>query len=143
MKKYVFTNSVGYLTTTISRILQQKLKTKFKNSGFNTTPEQWRLLVVIHNEGEMNQSRLAEIQHKDRAAIKRLIDHLETKNLVLRKSGKDSRSNTISLTENGKDVVQSFTEASKETVEEAMSCFSSSEAKLMNQLLNKLLNHIS
>ena len=142
MKKYVFTDSVGYLTTTISRILQQKLQARFKDTGANTTPEQWRLLVVISNEGEMNQSQLAELQHKDRAAIKRLIDHLEKKNLVTRKSGKDSRSHTIALTQEGKKMVQVFTKASKETVNEALSCFTEEEAKNLNQLLNKLLNNI-
>jgi len=142
MEKYVFTDSVGYLTTTISRILQQKLQARFKNTGSNTTPEQWRLLVVISNEGEMNQSQLAELQHKDRAAIKRLIDHLERKKLVIRKSGKDSRSHTIALTQEGKKMVQVFTKASKETVNEALSCFTEDEAKTLNQLLNKLLNNI-
>ncbi|MGJ8734139.1 MAG: MarR family winged helix-turn-helix transcriptional regulator [Cellulophaga sp.] len=142
MEKYVFTDSVGYLTTTISRVLQQKLQARFKNTGSNTTPEQWRLLVVISNEGEMNQSQLAELQHKDRAAIKRLIDHLERKNLVTRKSGKDSRSNTIAITLEGKKMVQVFTEASKETVNEALSCFTDEQAKTLNQLLNKLLHNI-
>ncbi|TVZ10604.1 DNA-binding MarR family transcriptional regulator [Cellulophaga sp. RHA_52] len=143
MKKYVFRDSVGYLTTTISRILQQKLQARFKNTGLNATPEQWRLLVVLSNEGEMNQSQLAELQHKDRAAIKRLIDHLEAKDLVIRKSGKDSRSYTISLTKNGKKVVKVFTEASKETVTEAQSCLTAEEAKTLNLLLNKLLDNIS
>ncbi|MCI2228860.1 MarR family transcriptional regulator [Polaribacter sp. MSW13] len=143
MEKYVFTDSVGYLTTTISRILQQKLQARFKNTGLNTTPEQWRLLVLISNEGEMNQSRLAELQHKDRAAIKRLIDHLEVKKLVIRKSGQDSRSYIITLTQKGKEVVQVFNKASKETVKEALSCFTETEAKKLNLLLNKLLNNIS
>ena len=138
----MFTDSVGYLTTTISRILQQKLQARFKNTGSNATPEQWRLLVVISNEGEMNQSQLAELQHKDRAAIKRLLDHLEKKNLVNRKAGKDSRSHTISLTQEGRKMVHVFTKASKETVNEALSCFTEDEAKTLNQLLNKLLNNI-
>ena len=142
MEKYVFTDSVGYLTTTISRILQQKLQARFKNAGSSTTPEQWRLLVVISNEGEMNQSQIAELQHKDRAAIKRLIDHLEKNKLVTRKSGKDSRSHIIALTQEGRKIVQIFTEASKETVKEALSCFTEEEAKNLNQLLNKLLNNI-
>ncbi|WP_347375084.1 MarR family transcriptional regulator [Aequorivita sp. Q41] len=143
MEKYVFTDSVGYLTTTISRILQQKLHARFKYTGLNTTPEQWRLLVLISNEGEMNQSRLAELQHKDRAAIKRLIDHLEVKKLVTRKAGQDSRAYIITLTQKGKEVVQVFNKASKETVKEALSCFTETEAKKLNLLLNKLLNNIS
>lgn len=142
-KKYVFTDSVGYLTTTISRILQQKLLARFQQTGLNTTPEQWRLLVLISNEGEMNQSRLAELQHKDRAAIKRLLDHLEAQQLVIRKSGQDSRANLIALTEKGQKVVAIFNKASKETVSEALNCFTKAEAKTLNQLLNKLLDNIS
>ena len=90
----------------------------------------------------LNQSQLAELQHKDRAAIKRLIDHLEKKSLVIRKSGKDSRSHTIALTQEGSKMVQVFTKASKETVDEALSCFTEEEAKSLNLLLNKLLNNI-
>ncbi|WP_162497581.1 MarR family winged helix-turn-helix transcriptional regulator [Aureibaculum marinum] len=139
----MFTDSVGYLTTTISRILKQKLQARFNKIGVNITPEQWRLLVLIANEEEMNQSRLAELQHKDRAAIKRLIDHLEAKKLVCRKSGLDSRAYIISLSQEGKKVVQIFTNASKETVNEALSCFTYDEKKTLNLLLNKLLKNIS
>lgn len=142
-KKFKFTDSVGYLTTTISRILQHKLLARFNKTGLNTTPEQWRLLVLISNEGEMNQSRLAALQHKDRAAIKRLLDHLEAQQLVTRKPGKDSRANLVALTEEGKKVVTIFNQASKETVKEALNCFTESEAKTLNQLLNKLLDNIS
>jgi len=141
-KKYIFTDSVGYLTTTISRILKQKLQGRFNTLDLNTTPEQWRLLVLISNEGEMNQSQIAKLQHKDRAATKRMLDNLENKQLVIRKSGVDARSNTIALTTDGEHVVQVFKEASKKTVTEALSCFTETEAKTLNQLLNKLLNHI-
>ena len=141
-QKYIFTDSVGYLTTTISRILKQKLQSRFHTTGLNTTPEQWRLLVLISNEGEMNQSQLAKMQHKDRAAIKRMLDYLETKDLVIRKSGVDARSNTIALTKAGQHVVDVFQEASKETLKEALSCFTASESKTLNLLLNKLLHHI-
>lgn len=143
MEKYVFTDSVGYLTTTISRILQQKLQAKFKTTGLNTTPEQWRLLVLLANEGEMNQSRIAELQHKDRAAIKRLIDHLEAQQLVRRKTGHDARAYTISLTREGEQAVHIFTKASKETINEALSCFTAEERTTLIQLLNKLLNNLN
>ncbi|MGR7814570.1 MarR family winged helix-turn-helix transcriptional regulator [Lacinutrix undariae] len=141
-KKYIFTDSVGYLTTTISRILQQKLQGRFNTLDLNTTPEQWRLLVLISNEGEMNQSQIAKLQHKDRAATKRMLDNLENKQLVIRKSGVDARSNTIALTKDGEHVVQVFKEASKQTVSEALSCFTETEAQTLNQLLNKLLKNI-
>jgi len=141
-KKYIFTDSVGYLTTTISRILQQKLQGRFNALDLNTTPEQWRLLVLISNEGEMNQSQLAKLQHKDRAAIKRMLDSLETKKLIIRKSGLDARSNRVALTKAGEHIVDVFKEGSKQTVSEALSCFTEAEAQTLNQLLNKLLQNI-
>ncbi len=142
MKKYIFTDSVGYLTTTISRILQQKLQARFNQTELNTTPEQWRLLVLISNEKEMNQSQLAKLQYKDRAAIKRMLDNLEIKNLIVRKTGIDSRSNIIALTEAGENVVKVFKKSSKDTIAEAMSCFTQEEAKTLNLLLNRLLENI-
>lgn len=142
--KYVFRESVGYLTSTISRKLKHKLIEKFNATGLNATPEQWRLLVLIYNEGEMYQSQLADIQQKDRAGIKRLVDHLIKNGLVSRKaSNHDARTNIIALTPEGQHVVSVFNEASRETVTQALSCFSASEAEHLKLSLNKLLDHLN
>lgn len=141
--KYTFNDSIGYLTTTISRKLQQRLLESFTATGLNVTPEQWRLLVVIFNEGEMYQSQLAASQDKDRAGVKRLVDHLESKGLVLRKpSGNDARTNIVSLTEEGVHVVKTLNNESYKTLGEALSCFDESEVIVLRTYLNKLLNNI-
>lgn len=141
--KYKFNDSVGYLTTTVSRKLQQRLLASFTSTGLNVTPDQWRVLVVIFNEGEMYQSQLAASQKKDRAGVKRLVDHLESKGLVLRKpSGNDARTNIVALTEEGLRVVQILNNESYKTLGEALSCFDESEVVVLRSYLNKLLENI-
>lgn len=141
--KYNFNNSIGYLTTTISRKLQQRLLASFNATGLNVTPDQWRVLVCIFNEGEMYQSQLAESQKKDRAGIKRLVDHLEKKGLATRKpSADDARTNIVALTEEGVEVVKTLNNASYETLGQALDCFDESEVVVLRMFLNKLLENI-
>lgn len=141
--KYKFNDSIGYLTTTISRKLQQKLLASFNATGLDVTPDQWRILVLIYNEGEMYQSQLAASQKKDRAGVKRLVDHLERKNLVVRKpSGDDARTNIVALTEEGLHVVKTLNNESYKTLGEALNCFDESEVVVLRMFLNKLLDNI-
>lgn len=141
--KYIFNDSIGYLTTTISRKLQQKLLAGFNDTGLNVTPDQWRVLVTIFNEGEMYQSQLAESQKKDRAGIKRLVDHLESKELVIRRpSGGDARTNIVSLTEEGVRVVKILNDQSYKTLGKALDCFDKSEVVVLRMFLNKLLDNV-
>lgn len=142
-KKYIFKDSIGYLTTTISRKLQQKLLASFTATGLNVTPDQWRVLVEIFNEGEMYQSQLAASQKKDRAGIKRLVDHLESKGLAIRKpSARDARTNIVALTEEGLHAVKTLNNQSYEVIDEALNCFEESEVIVLRMFLNKLLDNI-
>lgn len=136
-------DSLGYLTGTIHWKFHKRLVARFNDSGLNVTPDQWGILVTIFNDGEMYQSQLAECQKKDRAGIKRLVDHLHNKGLVTREpSAHDTRANIVKLTDEGKRVVEVLNDIAKISIKEGLKGFSESEITILKMLLNKLLDNL-
>ena len=78
-----------------------------KNNNVDLTPEQFLLIDLLWNEGQMSQQKLADSMQKDKNSITKLIDGLEKKKLVLRRTDpKDRRINTIVLTEKAEEMKQ-------------------------------------
>lgn len=144
MEKYILSDSLGHLLRVAHWKLHQKLIGKFEKTGINITPDQWNVLVSLANEGDAYQSQLATWLHRDRAGIKRLVDHLVTKGLVTRKtSDTDTRTNIISLTEQGKGAVLVLNGLARETLVEAQAGFDEQNLLLLKQLLRDLIGHLT
>ena len=73
-----------------------------KVNNIDLTPEQFLLIDMLWNQGDLKQQQLADGMQKDKNSITKLIDALEQKGLVRRQQNpSDRRSNTIVLTEKG------------------------------------------
>ena len=80
--------------------LKQFLASKLKQLGVPLTPEQFMLIDLLWNHGEMSQQQLADMMHKDKNSVTKLVDAIERKGFVVRRQNKnDRRSNTLVLTE--------------------------------------------
>ena len=79
-------SSIGYLVGRTSRSIMKRLSKKFIKAGFDITYEQWSLLVHLFNQDGLSQNELSLMAVKDKASITRLVNALEKKNIVLRRS---------------------------------------------------------
>lgn len=80
--------------------LKQFIAVMFRKAGLPLTPEQFMLIDLLWNQGEMSQQQLADQLQKDKNSVTKLVDAIERKGLVMRKqNAQDRRSNTIVLTE--------------------------------------------
>ena len=80
--------------------LKQYIASMLRQSDVPLTPEQFMLIDLLWNQGEMSQQELADQMHKDKNSITKLVDAIERKGLVVRQQNpSDRRSNTIVLTE--------------------------------------------
>lgn len=69
------------------------------------TPEQFMLIDLLWNEGEMSQQELADLMHKDKNSVTKLVDAIERKGFVVRRQNpEDRRSNTLVLTEKAENL---------------------------------------
>ena len=80
--------------------LKQYIATMLRQQDVPLTPEQFMLIDLLWNQGEMSQQELADQMHKDKNSVTRLVDAIERKGFVVRRQNtSDRRSNTLVLTE--------------------------------------------
>ncbi len=80
--------------------LKQFLAAKLRKMDVPLTPEQFMLIDLLWNQGEMTQQQLADQMQKDKNSVTKLVDAIERKGFVIRKQNiNDRRANTLVLTE--------------------------------------------
>jgi DNA-binding MarR family transcriptional regulator len=80
--------------------LKQYIASMLRQSDVPLTPEQFMLIDLLWNQGEMSQQELADQMHKDKNSVTKLVDAIERKGFVVRRqNANDRRSNTLVLTE--------------------------------------------
>lgn len=80
--------------------LKRYIAAMLRKQNVPLTPEQFMLIDLLWNEGEMSQQHLADLMQKDKNSVTVLVDAIERKGLVVRRqNANDRRSNTLTLTE--------------------------------------------
>ena len=91
-----------YNTGVVSRALSSQT---FSEKGFDITPEQYLILELLIDNDEMYQRQIAEITHKDRANVARIIKILKNKGLIEKiPQARGRKIYKIVVTEKGKKV---------------------------------------
>ena len=80
--------------------LKQFIASKLRQMDVPLTPEQFMLIDLLWNQGEMTQQQLADQMQKDKNSVTKLVDAIERKGFVVRQQNPhDRRANTLVLTE--------------------------------------------
>jgi DNA-binding MarR family transcriptional regulator len=95
------------------------------------------------NGEKPTQNMIAQATFKDRPSITRLLRNLERQGLIYReaKDG-DKRANHVILTEKGKSIEKSVTDATKKAMESIFYGFSHEEATKAFSYLEKIFDNI-
>ncbi|CCK82025.1 MULTISPECIES: MarR family winged helix-turn-helix transcriptional regulator [Desulfobacula] len=132
-------SSIAYLVGRTSRSIIKRLTKKFSQSGFDVSYEQWSILVHLYRKDGQTQQELSNIAVKDKAAITRLLNVLEKKNIVLRVPDRnDKRSKLVYLTNKAKEFKTELIAIVEELLEEAEQGISSEEINQCKTTLNKI-----
>ncbi|MFP4089235.1 MAG: MarR family winged helix-turn-helix transcriptional regulator [Cyclobacteriaceae bacterium] len=95
-------SNYSFLLEKTSKIIRQYAKQQFRAQGFEVTIDQWAVLKILFEKGEMSQVELAALAHKDTPTLTRILDILSEKQLLSRKADDcDRRRCIICLTEDG------------------------------------------
>ena len=79
--------------------LKQYIATMLRKMEVPLTPEQFMLIDLLWNQGEMSQQQLADLMQKDKNSVTKLVDAIEKKGFVTRRqNAQDRTSNTLVLT---------------------------------------------
>ena len=135
--------SIAYLVGRTSRSISKRLGKKFFDAGFDVSYEQWSIIVHLYRKDGQTQQELAKVAVKDKAAVTRLINVLEKKNIVLRIPDKsDKRSKLVYLTNKAKKFKQDLITVVKTLLNEAALNISQDEMVQCKNTLNKIFINI-
>lgn len=119
--------------------LKQYTASMLRQGNIQLTPEQFLLIDLLWNQGAMSQQQLADILHKDKNSVTKLVDALERKELVLReRSTSDRRSNIITLTEKAEQLKEKAKEQGISALDKMLDGISEEELRQFLITLNKM-----
>lgn len=135
----LLTKEVAVYLNLVACQFKQHYAMLLKQNGFNITPEQLLVLDMLWNQGSMSQQKIADSIGKDKNSVTKLIDALESKDLVSRRrDDSDRRSNTIILTEKAKRIKADTKEQGVSMLEEILAGIDENELKSLVDTLKKI-----
>ena len=119
--------------------LKQFLASKLKQLGVPLTPEQFMLIDLLWNHGEMSQQQPADMMHKDKNSVTKLVDAIERKGFVVRRQNKnDRRSNTLVLTEKANQLKPGAKQKGISILDQMLEGINENELRMFLETLRKL-----
>ncbi len=128
------------LISRIREVGNSFILSKLKEIGYGElSPSHGDILVVLYKTDKITMKEISVQIHRTKATVSVLIDKLEKTGLVKReKSFEDSRNTFILLTKEGQELKPHFERISKELNAKLYKGFSKGEAKILDELLEKM-----
>jgi DNA-binding MarR family transcriptional regulator len=129
--------TLGFFVDKASIALSKALNASLIAHNIDLSHSQFVLLKVLYYKDGLSQFELANLLSKDAAAIKRTIDELEKKNLVVRKQVRTLK-NSICITDKGRDLLPQVFEIAKSVEDKALNGIEKENQDLLQQMLNQI-----
>jgi len=124
--------------------LKQYIATMLRKMEVPLTPEQFMLIDLLWNQGEMSQQQLADLMQKDKNSVTKLVDAIEKKGFVTRRqNAQDRRSNTLVLTEKALHLKPEAKQKGISILDHMLSGISEEELRSFLGTLHKLNENMS
>lgn len=124
--------------------LKQYASEQLRTHGIDITPEQFLLIDLLWNEGPMSQQKMADLMQKDKNSIKKIVDGLEKKGLVLRnRNTSDKRSNTLVLSKEAEEMKVGAKEFGLSILDDVLKDIPENEVQTFVDVLQKMNKNMS
>jgi DNA-binding MarR family transcriptional regulator len=110
----------------------------FKSINVDLTDDQWMALKRIDEQDEINQKELSKEIYKDPASITRILDNLVKKDLIVRNMGNDRRTFNLSVTQQGKAIIEKVLPEAAKARAKGLEGISKSESAALISLLKRI-----
>ncbi|MGB9980328.1 MarR family winged helix-turn-helix transcriptional regulator [Methanobacterium sp.] len=139
---YVFDeNDIMWAFFKLRYLIKSRIQDKLND--YDISLDQWIILSLIYQKEGSNQKKLAEISQKDRAVITRILNKLENKGLIERKSSyHDKREFLIYLTDKGTALYKETAAIISQNARDINSYFSGRDLEQFKSLLNNLSSNL-
>ena len=124
--------------------IKRYIASMLRQQGVPLTPEQFMLIDLLWNEGEMTQQQLANQLKKDKNSVTMLVDAIESKGLVVRRQNTlDRRSNTVVLTDKALELKEMAKQKGISILDQMLEEISEEELHSFLSTLQKLNDNMS
>ncbi len=97
-----FESKLPYWVNRLAFLVRAELQRGFAKAGYDLTPEEWALLMVLWERAPLTVGALADLTLRDRTTVTRLLDGLVKKDCVIRTvDPQDRRCTQVSVSEFG------------------------------------------
>lgn len=119
------------------------VQSAFQQQGLDLSKEQWSVLKRLRVNDGQPQNDLAFITHRDKTSMTRLVNTMESKDLVVRKTDPvDRRVNRIYLTAYGKEVIDKVIPIMYNLIPKVQETLSQEELDTLIRTLQKIKGKI-
>ena len=144
MKKNTRDSSVGAQMAIALQLMKRKTQQAIVASGHKISMEQLAILEELTLNGEMNMTQLSRAIWKQNANITRMVDKLETKELLKREAiAGDRRANLLIVTAKGKQVFKEIVAVVVKSNNEIYKYISEEEKETILHITSKLIKGLS
>ena len=135
-----YTECLIYSIDKVLREVKAELNQYISNVEPNITAEQFVVLDTIYCNEDICQQDVAKILYKDKSNIKRMVEILENKKYIVRKTGRKNNRlvNYLAITDAGRKLVDRIIEQVKEHIKHAFSNITDEEIDILKNIISKL-----
>ena len=137
-----YKNNIGFLIHDVARLMRNLFDKRMSELGL--TRSQWWLLTYLYFKDGIKQSELAILMDMEKAPLSRLLDRMELKGWVERKSeSKDRRIKNIYLSEKIKPLINSMRDKAATYRKDSLSILNNQDLNKLRDLLQILKKDLS
>lgn len=133
--------SLGLLINRASTSLSKALNSALEEKNIDLPHSQFIVLRCLYYRDALSQLEIANLLSKDAAAIKRTIDNLENKGLVIRNQIRASK-NCIYITKEGKKLIPEALKIADEIISKALENIDETDYNQLKFMLNKIYTNL-
>ncbi len=128
---------IGYSITDVGRLLRTVFERRVR--AFGLTRAQWLVIARVHRRPGLSQSEAADLLEIEKAPAGRLIDRMEAKGWLERRSDpKDRRINRLHLTAEAKRIHAAIWPIAEATVDDALGDLSTQERRRLTSIMKRI-----
>jgi DNA-binding MarR family transcriptional regulator len=128
---------IGYSITDVARLLRTVFERRVR--AFGLTRAQWLVIARVHRRPGLSQSAAADLLEIEKAPAGRLIDRMQAKGWLERRSDpNDRRINRLHLTPEARRLHAAIWPIAEATVDDALAALTAAERRRLTALMKRV-----
>jgi DNA-binding MarR family transcriptional regulator len=124
-------------------VVRKELAQRFQDNGYDVSPEEWAILLILWSKGAQTPSVLADATIRDRTTVTRLLDGMVAKGLVDRNTDPtDRRKMRVQVSDLGMSIRNGLVSVAQGLIAQTLNGISPEDAETTVQTLRRMSQNL-